>query len=310
MEKYFINNAFKTIWPSVKNYYFTEGEDGIIQINYPETNKNAPGVSSQYHPTTISAYALSQFNMFIDSGDAQFKKCFLKYADWLVGNLIDRESFAAWNFNFNWKAPGYKCKAPWISSMTQGMGISVLVRAWELTGTQRYMAAADRVLSAFEVPVSRGGLLYTNRRGDIWYEGAPSPIGAQVLNQVLFGLIGLYEMNRSTGNIKAGELFDRGIVTIRKHLKDFDFNLLFFKWSRYDNRLLFGPDPKYSKIQVEQLKWLSETIGDDLLASYYKKWEDWHREYSSRRLTRWLFGHIWSVYVRFFLRFYTRYLQR
>jgi hypothetical protein len=310
MEKYFIDDAFKTIWPSRQNYYFTKGEDGIIQINYPVTNKNAPNVGLQYHPTIIAAYALSQFNMFIESRDTQLKKNFLKYTDWLVGNLIDRDRFAAWNFNFNWESPGYKCKAPWISSMTQGMGISALVRAWELTGNSKYITAAERALTAFEVPISSGGLLRTNKKGDTWYEGTPSLIGAQVLNQVLFSLIGLYEMKRSTGNIKAEELFDRGIVTIRKHLRDFDFNLLFFKWSKYDNRLLFGPDPKYSEIQIKQLKWLSEVIGDDLLASHYKKWEDWHSKYSSRRLIRWLFGHIWSVYVRSFLRFYTKYLQR
>lgn len=194
--------------------------------------------------------------------------------------------------------------------MTQGMGISALVRAWGLTSKPRYIAAADRALSAFEVPVSHGGLLRTNKRGDTWYEGTPSLIGGQVLNQVLFGLIGLYEMYRSTGNIRAGELFDHGIATIRRHLKDFDFNLLFFKWCKYDNRLLFGPDSKYSKIQIEQLKWISEAIGDDLLASHYKKWEDWDKEFSSRRLPRLLFGRIWSIYVRYFLKYYTKYFQR
>lgn len=311
--KYFLGKYFddKPFGPRSDAPYYTKDEDGIIQINYPETNRMAPGAGQQYHPTLISTYALSQFNMFMDNGDEHSKRLFLKYADWLVDNLYDRDGFAAWNFNFAWKTPGYKCKAPWISSMAQGMGCSVLARAWELTGDARYIATADRALSAFEVPVSRGGLLRVDKQGDAWYEGTPSPIGAQVLNEVLFSLIGLYELHLSTGNIKAGELFHRGITTVRKHLKDFDLNLLFFKWSRYDNRLLFYSGDKYHDVQTEQLKWLSQAIGDDLLDFHYKKWKDWQKKYNSRKhfSSKLLFQQILRGYG-IFLRFYTKYLQR
>jgi len=311
LEKYFIDDPFHKLWPGGE-YHFTTGEDGIIQINYPQTNYRAPGVGLQYHPTVISAYALSQFNMFADSGDEQFKKSFLKYADWLADNLADMDSFSAWNFSFNWESPGYKCKPPWISSMTQGMGISVLVRAWELAGQQSYITAAERALSPFEVPISQGGLLRVDKRGSTWYEGAPSPIGAQILNEVLFALIGLYEMHQSAGNIKAGELFDRGIATLRKHLKDFDLNLLLFKWSRYDNKLLFYSGAKYHDIQKEQVKWLYQVTGDDIFAHYYQKWEGWQKKHASksRFSAKHLFELIYSLIYGRFLRFYTKYLQR
>lgn len=311
LQKYFIDDPFQKLWPGGE-YYFTTGEDSIIQINYPQTNYRAPGVGLQYHPTVISAYALSQFNMFVDSGDEQFKKSFLKYADWLADNLADRDSFAAWNFSFNWESPGYKCKPPWISSMTQGLGISVLVRAWELTSQESYITAAERALSAFEVPVSQGGLLRVGKQGDIWYEGAPSPIGAQILNEVLFALIGLYEMHQSAGNIKAGELFDRGIATLKKHLKDFDLNLLLFKWSRYDNKLLFYSGAKYHDIQKEQVKWLYQGTGEEIFGKCYQKWEGWQKKYNSKgRFTaKRLFELIYSLVYSRLLRFYTKYLQR
>lgn len=312
MEKYFIDDPFQKLWPGGE-YYFTTGEDGIIQINYPQTNYRAPGVSLQYHPTVISVYALSQFNMFVDGGDEQLRESFLKYADWLADNLADRDSFAAWNFSFNWESPGYKAHAPFISSMTQGMGISVLVRAWELTSQERYITAAERALPAFEVPVSQGGLLRVDKQGDAWYEGIPSPIGAQILNEVLFALIGLYEMHRGTGNSKAGELFDRGIATLKKHLKDFDLNLLLFKWSRYDNKLLFYSGDKYHDIQKEQVKWLYQVTGDDIFSRHYQKWEGWQRKYNSKKgrfTAKHLFELMWFMVYQKFLRFYTKHLQR
>ena len=313
MEKYFIDDPFKKLWPESGEYYFTWDEDSIVQINYSETNYRAPGATQQYHPTVIAAYALSQLNMFVDSGDEQFKKVFLRCADWLVANLADRDGFAAWNFNFGWESPGYKCKAPWISSMTQGIGMSALVRAWELTNDRGYIAAADRALSAFEVPISLGGLLRIDKHGDPWYEGVPSPIGAQILNEALFALIGLYEMHRRTGNSKEWELFDRGIAAIKKHLKDFDLNLLLFKWSRYDNKLLFYSGEKYHDIHIHQLKWLYEVTGDDVLARHFWKWQGWQSKCSSKkgRLTsKYIFELLWNLIYGRFLTFYTKYLQR
>ena len=99
MEKYFIDDPFKKVWPGGE-YDFTMDEEGIIQINYPQSNYMAPGVGRQYHPTVIAIYALSQFNKSVDSGDEEFKRCFLQYADWLVDNLVEGDDFAAWNLNF------------------------------------------------------------------------------------------------------------------------------------------------------------------------------------------------------------------
>ena len=113
--KYFIDDPFKTLWPGGE-YSFIKDEEGIIQINYPETNYRASGVRQQYHPTVISVYALSMFSTFLDTGDEQYKNIFLKYTDWLVDNLADGDGFSGWNFYFNWNAPGYKATSPFISS--------------------------------------------------------------------------------------------------------------------------------------------------------------------------------------------------
>jgi len=246
----------------------------------------AGGVKERYHPTAISAYALYLYNQCaIDN--------FLKYADWLVDNLVKINSFYAWAFDFRWRAIGYECDPPWISSMTQGMGISVLVRAYELTTDKKYLTAIDKALTAFEAPVTEKGLLRIIN-SDVWYEGTPSPTGTQVLNEVLFALIGLHEAS-------ATELFNQGFATIKKHLKDFDLNLLFFKWSRYDNGLLFYSGDKYHEIHIKQLKWLSVELPAYLLGKTAFKWDRWQRDYN--RYTKFIFTTIWS-------KFYIKYLKK
>jgi len=251
----------------------------------------ASGVKERYHPTAISAYALYLYNQYATDN-------FLKYANWLVDNLVEINGFYAWAFDFSWRAIGYKCDPPWISSMTQGMDISVLVRAYELTNNDRYLTAIDKALTAFEVPVSEKGLLRFID-GDVWYEGTPSPTGTQVLNEVLFALIGLHEAS-------ATELFNQGFATIKKHLKDFDLNLPFFKWSRYDNGLLFYSGNKYHEIHIQQLKWLHIETGDYLLLDTAFKWQKWQRDYN--RYIRFIFTTIWSkLYIKYLKK---RYLAR
>jgi len=174
------------------------------------------------------------------------------------------------------------------------MGLSVLIRAYELTGDIEYICAADATLTSFEAPVSEGGLLRIID-GDTWYEGIPSQIGAQILNEALFALIGLYEV--SSESEKAKELFDSGLSTVKKHLADFDLNFWLFKWSKYDNKRFSYSGDKYHDVHIQQLKWLSEMLEaeDYLLLETAFKWQRWQ---NTNRYTKRIFGLIWINIIR------------
>ena len=280
--KYFLDNPLGKLWPESPSYSFTFDDNGIILINYPETNRLAPGVKERYHPTVIASYALYLYNQYATDN-------FLKYADWLVTNLISMNGFYAWPFDFEWNAPNYHCTPPWISSMTQGMGLSVLIRAYELTSDPKYSTALDKALTAFEAPISEGGLLRITD-GDTWYEGIPSQNGTQILNEALFALIGLHEA-------EAIELFDKGLATVKKHLKDFDLNLWLFKWSKYDNKRLSYSGDKYHDVHIQQLKWLLEIFEyeDYLLFKTAFKWQRWQ---NTNHYTKRIFGLMWINIIR------------
>jgi hypothetical protein len=125
----------------------------------------------------------------------------------------------------------------------------------------------DRLLAAFEVPVTEGGLLDTCEPGGVWYEKFAHPSNQQpkVLNGMLFSLLGLYEIADRTGSDCAAKLAERGAVSVVKMLHKFDLG----DWSAYD--ILGKPASEhYHDIHVSQLRLLFEITGN----SDFQNWCD------------------------------------
>jgi len=305
-KKYFIESVFEKMFPGTNEYNISIDKNGIILVDYVAHN-----LGKRYNPAAIALYALSQYNMFVDTGKDQYKESFLNHANWLVDNLIDKGKFGVWHYDFPWITPGYLCSPPWISSMAQGLGISVLVRACEMTKNVKYLEVAKKALTSFEVPISEGGVLYIDKKGDVWYEEYACQKRAQVLNGIIFALIGVYEMYEYTKDKNAKEIFDKGIQTLKRRLSDFELNLVFFKSSKYDSNLLIYAGDKYHDFHIEQMKKLYEITKEEIFDEYQKRWESYKKKYgpNSKSKGRFIFILIYSIIYARFLRFYTRYVQ-
>lgn len=306
-KKYFIESVFEKMFPGTNEYNTNTDKNGIILIEYVAHN-----LGKRYNPAAIALYALSQYNMFVDTGKDQYKELFLNHTNWLVDNLIDKGKFGVWHYDFRWITPGYVCSPPWISSMAQGLGISVLIRACEMTKNGKYLEVAKKALTSFEVPISEGGALYIDKMGDVWYEEYACQKRAQVLNGVIFALIGVYEMYECTKDKNAKAIFDKGVQTLKRRVSDFELNLGFFKSSKYDNNLLIYSGDKYHDFHIVQMKKLYEITKEEMFNEYCKRWESYKEKYgpNSRSKGRLMFNLIDSrIYTRF-LRFYTRYVQK
>ena len=46
----------------------------------------------------------------------------------------------------------------------------MLVRAHKESGDARYMHAAQRALACFHRPIEQGGVAFTDKSGDLWFE--------------------------------------------------------------------------------------------------------------------------------------------
>jgi len=191
----------------------------------------------QYQPVGIAHYALGNWNLFLETGKHQYKEQFLTIADWFCENLVIKQSFGVWEYRFDY--PRFHLKAPWPSAMAQGSGISVLLRAYQLTEDERYLECVELALASFEVPIDQGGVRYEDTQGFIWYEEYPSLISPpHVLNGFIFALFGLYDFYKITGSEEAHALLNEGIRTLKASLGQWDLGF----WSRYDLTDLYGQD--------------------------------------------------------------------
>ena len=221
------------------------------------------------------------YNLYHDASRKSYLEKFFKHADFLVENLTTRGNFGVWLVQFPWIAPCYFCKQPWISGMYQGLGLSALVRGWKISKNEKYLVAAQKVLLSFEVPVSKGGVLKVDRRGFWWYDEYACARSANVLNGFLFALIGIYEYYDVSKDPKALTLFDNGIKTALHYIEEYDLNFPVFKWSKYDDKLLFYSGPKYHNWHVKQLLKLHEITRDKEFLTWALRWSEYQKKYSS-----------------------------
>jgi hypothetical protein len=267
MKPYFLNDPVGELWLPSKAY--TMGvmpeSKGIVQIRY---NHNPSVQGWHYHPTLIAASALKAYNI----GDTA---TFQRYGQWLVENL---NKDGLWTFDFDWKAPGYLAKAPWACCMTQGMGLSVLAR---MDGISEAISRATLGL---------WGLVCEDRGhgGYPYFEGVPSPIGARILNEELFAIIGLIESGSEAGG-------RRMLGDIR--LERFELRLPLFKWTRYDNKWCFYSGEKYHKVQMQQLAYLGWELENKELIHRADGWQTWDWRYGLSPQKR-LFELAWGQYIR------------
>jgi len=89
---------------------------------------------------------------------------------------------------------GVKTLRPgWISAMGQGQCISLLSRAYYVTGNKSYIRAISLALKPYTVPSAQGGVKAIFMNKYVWYEEYPTTPSSFVLNGFMFSLLGLYD---------------------------------------------------------------------------------------------------------------------
>lgn len=231
-----------------------------------------------YYPISIGQYALAVFNTYVKSGSTEKEMQFIKIADWFYSNMFNDERLG--NFWVTDIAkPEYKIYSTWKSAFVQSRAISVLLRAWQLTGNNKYFAAATGALKIFNVDIKEGGVTVFTKHGKFFEEyAAPEP--TMVLDGHMFSLLGLYDYYRAAGGAAnmeykhtAKQLFDEGLESLIKWIPQYDMGY----WLRF-NFCMMKHYPKidpctigYLKLIALQLKLLHKLTGRIELKNYYGK---------------------------------------
>ena len=238
-------------------------------------------VGLQYNPIAIAQYGLGNYNHYRRAGEEERKHKFLMVADWLADNLEETpQGTRVWYHHFDWE---YRdtLRAPWYSALAQGQGVSVLVRAHMETNDTRYLDAAGHAFDTFARDVGDGGVTYTDKRGNLWFEETIVDPPTHILNGFLWASWGVYDYYLCTRDENAGRLFADAVQTLRDNLLRFDAGF----WSLYEHSgtwMKMLASPFYHRLHIVQLRVMHRLTADPVFAHYADQWDGYRRSFVKR----------------------------
>ena len=215
-----------------------------------------------YFSIGIFQYGLAAYDLLLKTGEDLYKKKLLACADWAVENQKEEGC---------WVTFAYKNAEHPYSSMAQGEGISMLIRAHTVTQDDRYMQAARKAKDFMLKPISEGGTTEYRKDDVLLYEDTDNPI---ILNGWIFSLWGLYDYSKYTKEKAAAAALAATLKSLKKKLSDFDMKY----WSRYEDGKRIS-SPFYHKLHIAQLKVMYDLFGDEVYKEYADKWDACQRSF-------------------------------
>ncbi|MBC5806644.1 MAG: hypothetical protein DLM53_04800 [Candidatus Eremiobacter antarcticus] len=219
------------------------------------------GRGGQLNPVLVEQYALELFHRYARSHSAEDKRLFLVQADWL--RRFCRQGRCEYEFPF----PPQISSARWVSSLGQAQEISVQLRAYQLTGDTKFLAAANAAYRVLVTPFPRGPMMLSGE--EAWFEEYPQTPATHVLNGHMFALLSLWEYYRVTHDPSARNWFLRGIAALKSGIQQSDTGF----WARYDLLHAQLCSRKYLNIEIAQLITLSGIANDEFLAEIAQRFE-------------------------------------
>ena len=252
------------------NYAGYYDDKGIPMLDY----RGAVGL--QYNPIAIAQYGLGNYNLYCRTREETRKCKFLKVADWLVDNLEETSvGTKVWYHHFDWEYRD-KLKAPWHSALAQGQGLSVLVRAHNETGNDKYLNVAHDAFDTFLKEAQEGGVTCSDGNGYIWFEETIVDPPTHILNGFIWATWGVYDYFMHTGDNEAKRLFNRAVQTLKDKLALFDVGF----WSLYEQsgtRMKMLASPFYHSLHIVQLKVMHRLTGEHVFKLFADKWEGYRK---------------------------------
>ena len=227
----------------VPKYYVDSGEEIFFSIG-------------------IFQYGLGAYDLYLQTGQQQYLDKLIACADWAVAN---QEPNGAWD-TFSYQNPEHP-----YSSMAQGEGISLLLRALIATKDEKYFKAATLAKEYMLIPLEDGGTTGYDGEDVVLYEDTEDPV---ILNGWIFSLWGIYDYWKYTKDPATGDILDRTVRTLVRQLDDFDIKY----WSKYDagNRIC---SPFYHELHIAQLRVMHDLFGNREFLDTANKWEAYQNSF-------------------------------
>lgn len=227
-------------------------------------------VGPAYNYTTVASYAMANYQRLGDVSATAHREAFLTQAEFFVSSAEPHEvSGSVWRFRYATESMA----EGWISAMSQGQAMSVLSRAFWLSGESRFLAAAVAAWPVLRVPVKEGGLLvhFPESKDPCWEE-YPTAQPSRVLNGWIHAIWGLADLLAVSDDPNVRALLEEGVESARRHVGDYDCGW----WSTYD---LSDSGPsryasfEYHTTHIWQLTALAERTGIREFQALAERWQ-------------------------------------
>lgn len=219
-------------------------------------------------PIAVFQYALGRYDLsLLEPNRAEEHLAALKAcADWAL---------ASQRADGSWDAFGPIGSARYtVSSMAQGEGCSMLLRAHQVLSDEQYLEAALGAVRFMLVEVADGGTAIHEGDG-LFLEEYPQEPRRSVMNGWLFSLFGLYDASLVDDSFH--EPFTLSFQTLASHLDDYDSGY----WSLYDLERRIA-SPAYHALHIAQLRTMAVLSGDDRFSDKAERFEG----YAAKRFNR------------------------
>jgi hypothetical protein len=167
----------------------------------------------------VTEAALGYWQLRLDgaASDSQL----LLMADWLVTHSAAGPDHRGWAW-YSWEVyPRYGLGAGWPSARAQGLAISALLRAYAVSGSERYLSGAAEAVAPMTVSVENGGLA-RRVEGRLVLETYPGDEPVAYLVGWLQALVGLRELVEATGDARARDLLAESAAGLVALLERYD----------------------------------------------------------------------------------------
>ena len=218
-----------------------------------------------FFPIGIFQYGLAAYDLFLKSQEPVYRKKMLACADWAVENQTEDGGWVTFAF----ETPEHP-----YSSMAQGEGISLLVRAHLETQKEAYLTAAHKAKDFMLKSIPEGGTTDYSGEDVCFYECTHDPL---ILNGWIFSLWGLYDYCKYCDDTDAQSILESSLGSLKKKLPEFDMKY----WSKYEDGKRIC-SPFYHKLHIAQLTVMYDLFGDPVYREYADIWQ----EYQSRSWNR------------------------
>lgn len=230
-----------------------------------------------YQPATIARYALAHWNAYVTTADEDHCRAFIAQARWLVAHEIRLPNEAGGWLNLS-PRPEYHAFTPWLSALTQGNALSVLVRAHQLTSEPAFLHTARRAVRTFELDILDGGVNTPLGEHGVFFEEVAVYPAAHVLNGCIQALFGLYDYLALSGDASIAALIQRSLATLHAVIALFDTGY----WSRQDLLSRRLASPSLHALHVHLLEALARYDADGDWATLAARWAGYQQRLPSR----------------------------